>query len=176
MDHGTVPSWPHYSSLSLPFLEVPRWSFSFLVLYLRQFPQVYLCPLHLCVEPAGCYLPRDDEPGLLCPSQPVLFLLSIFLIKPKFPENRNFHCVFFRVLPTMPESQWSVSITDLVNVDKVSHNLENKSLTWQSNRKSNYSYSEDHDHSTTAVKLSRRLREDGSETFSLENFTCKIWI
>jgi hypothetical protein len=25
---------------------------------------IYL--LHLCVEPAGCHLPRDAEPALLC--------------------------------------------------------------------------------------------------------------
>jgi hypothetical protein len=58
-------------------------------------------------------------------------------------------------------------------MDRVLQNLENKSLTWQSNWKSNYSYSEDHDHSIAAVKFNRRHSGDDSETFSLDFFTWK---
>ena len=56
-------------------------------------------------------------------------------------------------------------------MDKVSQNLEGMSLTWQSNRKSNYSYSKDHDHSIAAVKFNTRCSGDDSETFCLEFFT-----
>ena len=71
----------------------------------------------------------------------------------------------------MPGSQWSVSITDKVNLDRMPQNLENKSLTRQSNRKSNYSHSEDCDHSIAAVKLNKQLGGENSETFYLEFFT-----
>jgi hypothetical protein len=108
------------------------------------------------------------------PIKASVFLHCIFLLEPKFSENRTFQCVSSRALATVPGSQCLESITGNVNMDRVLQNLEGMSLTWQSNRKSNYSYSEDHDHSTAAVKLSRRLRGDGSETISLENFICKI--
>jgi hypothetical protein len=66
MRGGNVPSWPYYPSLSSHLLEFPPWSFFLLVLCLGQFPQVDIYLLHLCVEPAGCHLPRDAEPALLC--------------------------------------------------------------------------------------------------------------
>lgn len=71
----------------------------------------------------------------------------------------------------MPVSQWSLNITDNVKVDRIPQNLYNKSLASESKKMSNYSYSEDHDHSTEAVKQSRILGGDDSETFFLNHFT-----
>ena len=131
-----------------------------------------ICLLHLS---RGMLLPRDAEPGLLCTPQPVLFFPCIFLLDPKFPETRNFQCVFSPALHTVPGSQCSVSVTDSVDVDRMLQDLE-MSLTWQwqSNRKCNHSSSEDDDHSIATVKPSRRHRGDDSETLSLELFTWKI--
>ena len=71
----------------------------------------------------------------------------------------------------MPGSQWSVNITDNGNVDIMPQNFESKSLTPQSNRKSNYSYSEDHDHSIAAEKPTMRVGRDNSTKFFLDFFT-----
>lgn len=168
---GTVSSWPYYSSLSSP-LRFLLWNFLSLFSALNSSPRRFMS---LTSQLRAYWMSSSHRCQAKTPvyTTDCVFLHCNFQLEPKFPENRNFQCDFSRALPTMPGSQWSVSITDLVNVDKVSHNLENKSLTWQSNRKSNYSYSEDHDHSIVAVKLSTRLRGDGSVPFSLENFTWK---
>ena len=173
MGGGTVYFWPYYSSMSSPFLEFPLWSFS-------PYSLSWIVPVSECLFPASlsraCWMPSSQGCWAWPPvdNTACVFLHCIFLLEPKFPENRNFQRVFSRALPTMPSSQWSVSITDNVNVDRVTQYLENKSLTWQSNWKSNNSYSEGHDHSIATVKLSRRLRGDNSETFFLEYFIWRV--